>query len=168
MIKNLTQSNLGALNLPGLPNIDKATSSQSFGAFDRLIRSSRIMNIIAESSSDDSTCQQRAEWERNISRVRAFQYNCTVQGHVKADGKPWELNKIVRIDDDFCDVHRPLLLNGIEWTFDDTSGSKTNLNFVDEKAYSTELLDPSRFGESVDALTDIPLGIDISIPGFGS
>lgn len=114
---------------------DELVSSQG-GAFDPLIRSSRILNLLAESASDPGACESRSLWQRNIARTRAFQYTATVQGHSKVNGQPWELNRLHKIEDIFADLNGRFLLNSIEWDMSIRGGNTTTLGFVDSDAYT--------------------------------
>ena len=137
-----SQSNLGAANLPGIPDAEQSTSEQGIAAFDSIIRSSRILNMIADTSSSSGDCTERALWQRNISRAQAFQYNAIVQGHTTPDGMPWKLNRLINIRDTYCDVDGDLLLNSIEWKFSNKSGSITSLGFVPKDSYTLEIAEP--------------------------
>ena len=56
---------------------------------------------------------------------------------------PWELNKIIEVEDDFADINEQLLVNSIRWKESIGSGSTTILGLVRKDAYSQELSNPT-------------------------
>lgn len=154
-----SQANFGALDSIGFPSADEAVASVSNKAIDSLIRRSRILNIVAESSSNSDQCQERALWQRNMARTNSFGYSAVVQGHSKPNGEAFTLNRLVRIKDVFADIDGEYLLNYINWEISNDDGSLTTLGFVNKDAYTLEIADPSEIEKSRpnDAFLDIPL-----------
>lgn len=108
-------------------------------AYDKEIRTSRILDITAESSSDEATLQKRVNWEANIRRARSLTYNCQVQGHLMTqNGAPWEPNMLVRVIDDFAQINDTMLIKSVVYSLDIGGGSVTELQFVVKDSYLPE------------------------------
>lgn len=104
-------------------------------AFDREIRNSRVMIFEAEENVDTKDAGQRAEWESNLRRARAINYNATVQGH-SAGGVTYQPNQIITVTDDFSVVHASMLVESVEYSSAIGSGNTTKLKLVPLGSYT--------------------------------
>ena len=101
------------------------------------INSARQKILILEQEGDISACQDRAIWAANMAKAKAFKYTCTVQGHYHDDNKKdlWDINKIVRVVDDFAGIDEFLLIETIEYSTT-LQGTFTNLTLVPPGAFA--------------------------------
>ncbi len=137
-----SQGNPSALNIGGLQGSDQLEAALST-ATDATIRTSRTLNMLAENSSSNEECTERAIWQSNIDRVRSFTYEVTLAGHsIEQLGTDWILNRLIPVIDDFADVDATLLINDIVWRYSVTGGSTTALGLVEKDAYLVELSEP--------------------------
>lgn len=115
----------------------KDIASQKGQAIDGEIRTSRILEINAEESSDSQTAIERAKWEANFRRAQSKQYKPTVQGH-SVNGQVWKPNVLVEVQDDFSDVQATLLVSSVRYTQSIEGGSTTVLGVVAKDAYTLQ------------------------------
>lgn len=114
-------------------------------ALDEDIRQTRIYNSLQNNDAYNNIniLKDRANFEANFRRAKGFNYKVTVQGFTpeKDLAKIWEINQLVNIRDDYCDVSPGvMLLNEVVYSQSVDSGSKTTLSFIDKDGYSTEVL----------------------------
>ena len=112
-------------------------------AMDIDVRAQRRLNIIAESPSNSDECKQRANWQANINRARAFSYSATVEGHETGYGETYDTNYLVGVLDIVHDVRTDLLINSIDYSFDLQNGSVTDIGMVPRDAYTSEPSQPA-------------------------
>ncbi|MEX2450905.1 MAG: hypothetical protein WD407_08635, partial [Rhodospirillales bacterium] len=90
-------------------------------AVDGAVTRHRPRVIVAEDLGDDVTLQDRAEWERNVHAGRARRAQITVQGW-RTGGETGALlkpNTIVRLDDNWLNVHADMLVVSVNLTESD-------------------------------------------------
>ena len=108
-------------------------------AIDPEIRTTRILDITAESTSDIPTLNERCKWEANIRRARSIEYCATVQGHVMTNnGKPWEPNMLVSVKDEMALIDSSLLIKDVNYSLDLSGGSITKLTLVHPDSFLPE------------------------------
>lgn len=114
-------------------------------ATDGEIRSTRILNKLAEHAVDADDLQARATWEANIRRSRSIEYSPTVVGHTKTGkGDPWKLYETAPIEDIFADVSGTLLIKEITFKLDLTTGTTTELTMTNKDAYTLQAEEDQR------------------------
>jgi prophage tail gpP-like protein len=117
---------------------NKEMVSRQGSTIDPEIRSTRVLDLMAESSTDSATLFDRAEWEAIVRLARGFSYQCTVQGHTMGDGgKPWEPNLLTTVYDDFHLIQDTLLIKAVRYSYN-SNGTLTNLELVDPDSYTPE------------------------------
>jgi len=94
-----SQLGSGSLLLGG-DKTPKNITDQSGSVFDNTIRKTRIMNVVAEKSSNVDQCKERADWMARMNKSRSMTYNATTAFHSR-EGKQWRKGELVNIDDDF-------------------------------------------------------------------
>ncbi len=105
---------------------------------DNEIRDTRRFEFYAEETTESLTLKDRAKWEMSLRRARAFNYNCTVQGH-SINNTVWIPNLLHQIDDDFAQLHGQFLCNKVTYRYSlPPNGSETDLNFTLKNAYTLE------------------------------
>ena len=109
--------------------------SQEGSATDSDVRGGRQMVSVANKSFSQEQLQLRAEWSKKIRRVRSSAYSCHVQGFKNSAGQRWDINTLITVVDTFAEVDRSLLLNSIQFIYDD-KGSVSILHFVEPDAYT--------------------------------
>lgn len=126
------------LPTPGQPD-DLTDYQGTVGiAFDREIRSSRVLEMIAETASVNESNQQRAIWEANIRRARSLVYSCEVNSLYTTAAKIYEPNKKIKVKDDFCKIDSIMLIRSVTYSLDPDSGTSVKLELVPSDAYTLE------------------------------
>ena len=111
---------------------------------DQAVRRYRPMVIRAEQSGDASNARQRAAWECSVRAARAVTVTATVQGFRQQgvgreqSGPLWQLNQMVDVDLPYLRISQRLLVAGVEFRRDATSGSTTRLTLRDPAAFAPE------------------------------
>jgi prophage tail gpP-like protein len=136
-----SQSNVSTLNIFGGTSSKKMILVNS-KAIDNEIRPTRVYNGIAESSSDEPTCKDRASWESSLRKARAITYSATVPEYRHDPNDPsstlWKLNTLVNVVDDYADINSNLLVNNITY-FTSVSGARTTeLSLVIPESYTLQ------------------------------
>lgn len=142
-----SQNNTSSANFLGTQSASTATNARG-RAFDEAInREGRILNIVAEHASDSDQCEKRAIWQANINRARSLVYNPVVVGHTDRDGTPWEINKLVKVDDIYSGLVGLYLINSVLYRLT-ADGTETELSIVPFDAYTIEPEAPVEQSES--------------------
>ena len=112
-------------------------------ATDSEIRGNRRLVIIARQATNSEDLGKLVQWEANIRRIESSQYTCEVQGHLRESGSEiWRPDLLVKVQDDFADIDDILLIKSCRYTFDNDTGSKTELLMVDQDAYKEQAEKP--------------------------
>lgn len=109
---------------------------------DKDIRESRKLVIVAEKSSSNDQCKERATWEANIRKTRSQIYTAVVQGYRSDSGVLWSVNNLVSIVDEFSDINAQMLINSVKFMFSAAEGSRTEIGFVPKDSYQVEISEP--------------------------
>ncbi len=94
----------------------------------------------------NSQCQERAEWECNIRRAKAFEYRCRIFGFrqnlntVISKNPLWEINSLVYIFDEVCNVEGEFLVKSIKYS-KSLSGTFCDLVLVNPLAYTDSVFE---------------------------
>ena len=99
-----------------------------------------------------SQCKQRAEWECNIRRAKAFRYECSVYGwrqNLKELGSLgfisnplWKINQIVTVKDSRAGLlNADLLIKSIRYKQSVSTGTICNMTLVDPKSYTDSVFE---------------------------
>ena len=111
---------------------------------DQAVQRYRPMLIRAEQSGDSSNAHQRAAWECSVRAARAVTVTATVQGFRQQgvgreqSGPLWQLNQMADVDLPYLRISQRLLVAGVEFRRDATSGSTTRLTLRDPAAFKPE------------------------------
>lgn len=118
---------------------DLGLKSKKGQAVDSNIRSTRILEINSNISSDIQTNRNRAIWESNIRRARGFQYNCRVRGYFLHPLLDTILspNKVITVKDDMFGINADLLIKSCNYV-KSSSGSYTDLELVNKNSYTLQ------------------------------
>jgi prophage tail gpP-like protein len=139
----VSQSNLVGANNFGVPSLEDVVNVQSGEVFDSEVRASRIMTIIAENPSDQSTTLERAKWESNIRKARSIEYYCTIDGVVNPlTLKPYELNGLAQVVDEDCKINAMMLIKGITHNINLYDGHTTQFCLTHRDAYTLQVSEP--------------------------
>lgn len=106
------------------------------------VRGVRTHVVVSETVQDVKACTELAEWEVNKRRSDSITYNCEVQGFWATDTMVWQPNQLVDIVDEYADINSRMLLRSVDYSFDETSGSRASLSFVSPDSYSLQANDP--------------------------
>lgn len=105
---------------------------------DPSIRNSRVMIVRAEKANENSSNQQRADWEMRVRKAKSERATVTVQGWLYAPGKLWLPNQLVTLDSPRLGMGGELLIASVALSVDDSGGSLTTLELVHPDAYAAE------------------------------
>ena len=137
-----SQSNPSAFSfIKGIVGIDTETVANQSGTItDDKIRRSRRLVIPSKTSDNNEDLQKLAQWNKDIRRARETAYSVVVQGfHQDVEQtKVWTINELVKVEDDFADVHATLLIKAVDYNLDLQAGSTTTLHLVPLDSYSLQ------------------------------
>ncbi len=104
------------------------------------IRNSRRLTIPSKTSDNNEDLANLAQWHRDIRRARGRSYSVVVQGFHsdKEQTKVWTINQLVKVGDDFADVHGKMLIKAVDYNLDLQAGSTTTLHLVPPESYKLE------------------------------
>ena len=128
-----------------LPNLNNAKVQYSSVFYDNEIRKTRkfIDNV---ANLTNSQCQERAEWECNIRRARAFEYKCRVFGFrqnlssVIKNNPLWKINELVYVVDEVCDVEGEFLIKSVKYS-KSLQGTFCDMVLVNPLAYTDSVFE---------------------------
>jgi prophage tail gpP-like protein len=116
---------------------NKSEATVKASATDSEALSTKQKNIILESEGDIDTVQDRANWEANIRRAKSTIVEYEVQGFYHDEGV-WEINKLIRVVDDFATIDSDMLINTVEFNYSEIGGSITRLGLLPPDAYTQQ------------------------------
>lgn len=116
-------------------NITVSTVSVKDKATDSEIHPNRILNQLSEQSTDQDGLNDRAAWELNVRKARSFTYSAQVTGHYNQNKQLWDINKLIKVIDDFAGVNSSFLINSVKFELS-AQGSCTHITVVRPDAYS--------------------------------
>ena len=133
-------------------NLKNNTTQYSGVFYDNEIRKTRkfLDNV---SGMGNELCKQRAEWECNIRRARAFEYRCTVFGwrqNLKEMGllnfsanSLWKVNQQVIVKDSRAKLfNEKLLIKSVTYKQDSQGGTTSDLVLVSPLSYTDSVFEP--------------------------
>ena len=143
LYKMVSGLNPNALNFAGTTKPSSIVSQNGLITDDD-IRAGRQYVLVAESGFSNEQNKDRATWEASIRKARGRVYSCTVRGYKPdPDGNfLWNVNELVTVVDEFCDISAQMLINTVAFGYDLSSGKTTTLSMVEENAYSLTLDEP--------------------------
>jgi prophage tail gpP-like protein len=104
---------------------------------DELIREGRQFVLTSENPGSGKMMGKRANWELNVRRARSRTYKAVVVGYKNQLGEIWTTNMLVHILDQHAKIDDIMLVNEVTYRLD-SSGSTTELAFVNRDAYIAE------------------------------
>lgn len=136
-----------------LPDNLKDNSTRYSGVFyDNEIRKTRkfLDNVTGMGS---KLCKQRAEWECNIRRARAFEYRCSIYGWrqnlkdlgmLNFSANPlWKINQQVIVKDSRAKLfNQKLLIKSITYKQNRNGGTTSDLVLVSPLSYTDSVFEP--------------------------
>lgn len=132
-----SQSNTSSLKNIFENSID--TVNKSGEAIQDGVRTTRQLVLQAENASVNAESINRAQWEANFRQARQKVYSCTINGFRDSQGVIWDVNQLIRINDDFAGINGNMLIDSVTFIFDLTGGEETTLSLVQEGSYLTEV-----------------------------
>jgi prophage tail gpP-like protein len=112
-------------------------------AVDKDIRPSRILMIDSEEPMTSDVARKRAEFEAAIRLGQSLTYSAVVQGHEVSPGNPWQINRLIAVTDDLCAISDTLLVKEVNFRYDLTTGSTTEIVATYKNAYAPEPITPT-------------------------
>lgn len=125
---------IGQAELLDPESYDAAIASNA-SATDSVIRPNRVLIIPAEEAFDTATYQKRAQWEAATHYGRGLNLAITVRGWSHKDGL-WEPDCMVRVDDDFLDIHDWLYICSVTYRLSE-NGTTSVLGITRREAFET-------------------------------
>jgi prophage tail gpP-like protein len=104
-------------------------------AYDSEIKRFRPLVIILDGEVTNADCQNRARWEAWTRSGRSRDFLYTVQGWKMSNGEPWPLNRLIHLKDPQMVLDEDLLIAGVNFVLDPSSGSTTGLTLCHPYAY---------------------------------
>jgi prophage tail gpP-like protein len=126
------QGNTAAIASTGSTVAPKDLVSIKGESTDSDVRTSRLCVLNATKVSNISDAVNRAQWERDIRRARAIQYNPSVNGHSITGTKTvWKPLLLVNVNDVFCNVKDTLIVRKVTYRSElGDVGNVTKLDLV--------------------------------------
>jgi len=112
----------------------KTTTAFKSNVQDENIKRYRPTIVMAEGQVDGIKTKVRAQWECAVRRGKSRNFRITVQGWKGADGKIWELNKLVKLTSPLLGIDDQLLIAGADFKLSD-QGEMTELLLSPAEAY---------------------------------
>lgn len=110
-----------------------------YGDFsDSIISRDRPFVDFAENATTSAICKKRAIWEARIRAglSRAIIYN--VDNWIQTDDKPWQINKLIKVKDDFTGIDDTMIIPAIDYIYDeDDGGDICKIMCVDRNTFSS-------------------------------
>jgi prophage tail gpP-like protein len=102
-------------------------------AKDPTFERNRSLILPAEGLATKAAADMRAQYELNIRLAKSTKIQALVQGFKTKTGKPWSVGDSVCVHSKFTD-QQPLLITSVEFTLDETQGSRTLLELQSPSA----------------------------------
>jgi prophage tail gpP-like protein len=129
----------------------KEASQPNATVTDGSVKRNRVRISVVERSSDSQTAQDRADWDARRSGADQTKITCIIYGHY-LNGILVEPNKRVAIVSPWLKVSREMLIESVEYKFDD-SGSISEMEIVDPAGWGGKSKKGSSGAGSDDAWT---------------
>ena len=110
-----------------------AAASPSGTATDPAVTRYRPTVIMSEDQADAGGCKTRAAWQRTVRAAKAQSIVYTV-GNLLADGKPWQPNALVQVQDSFMGINEVRLISQVDFYLD-AQGERTELTVTGRHAF---------------------------------
>lgn len=117
-------------------NVSISNVAQKGYAIDDEIRPSRVMVQKANNACSSEVCTEIATLEANIRRANSLRYSCDVYGYETNDGNLWQVNKLIEVYDEDCEIASELLIKGVSFNLGE--GAVTTLEFALADAYTLQ------------------------------
>lgn len=134
-------------------NNTKSPESENDGyqvgfAYDRSIRKTRTLLMIAQVQMTSGDCQKKAEWEANIRKADSIKYCVEIFGFRQnlkdkiSENPLWNINQLVYVKDSFAGINDEMLIKSINYSKTKDKGSVTKIELIDKLAYTLTLNEP--------------------------
>lgn len=101
---------------------------------DAVILRYRPIVILFDGKVDNAGAKNLARWEARNRAGQSRVLNYIVQGWLQKDGTPWQINKIVEVNDSILGIKKEYLIAGVSFTLSET-GSETSVILVHPDTY---------------------------------
>ncbi len=109
-------------------------TDQSASTVDSRVRRSRFLQFEAEAVMDQSALQDRADLESNLRQARGLRYSALVRD-IRTD---MQINRLIQVRDDICGISGRFLISKVDYNFDLSKGSTTEVEVTQANAYSLD------------------------------
>lgn len=125
----------GFLGEDTTPDEDETAISPSGEATDDAITRYRPLIVMAESTVDTGSTEDRATYEATLRAAKSLTAEVEVQGWYSSGVTPWEINSLVYLDAGAIGLRRKMLIDKV--TFNKSNGgTRTSLSLVQQDAYN--------------------------------
>ena len=108
-------------------------------ATDMNARAGRTLVVRPDANMTPALAKSRAEWEASVRAARAESASVTVQGWIESDlFGAWPLNKLVAVRSPKLRVNGDMLIAGVTLSYDEGSGTLTQLDLRNPKAFTPD------------------------------
>ncbi len=99
----------------------------------------RPLLLIAETSINNRSAGDRANWEKIIRKARSAFVTVTVQGWKKQDGLLWKINEIVDVDlPSVFGINTSLLISDVQFNQNNSNGTITTLKLTSQDTFKQQ------------------------------
>ncbi len=117
----------------------KTSISQVGIAEDKDIISNKRLKLVYSTASKSPILQESAKWQVNVRRAKGLRYSCVVANFKQQNelGNIWQINKLVNINDDKCQLNNQFLISGIVFN-KSLQGSTTEITVVNKGSFTSD------------------------------
>ena len=113
------------------------SSNVAASALDSGVRDGRCLIVVGDSAMDEKDAEERIRWEASRRAGDSLSVAVTVPSFLAPDGKPWEINKMIKVKSDYCGIDRDLLISGVGFSLSE-SGSVASLTLQPRESFLPE------------------------------
>lgn len=103
---------------------------------DSVITRDRPHVIFADNTSEKGLCKNQAKWMAWNMGCLSRMYRYTVSGWKTDGGSLWDINKLIKVNDDWFDIDDLMLIVDVDFYLADGKSARTDITVVDKNCYS--------------------------------
>ena len=130
-----TQSSGSAIAEDEDADVESFITGIEGSAQDNVVRRYRPTIIKLDNSGTEADARRRAQWEATIRAAESTQVGVVVQGWRQSGGSLWRTNLITKVTSQWCGIDDDMLIDQIEYSLDNDSGTVTRMDLVPPTSY---------------------------------
>jgi len=130
-----TQSSGAAIAEDEDADVESFITGIEGSAQDNVVRRYRPTIIKLDNSGTEADARRRAQWEATIRAAESTQVGVVVQGWRQSGGSLWRTNLITKVTSQWCGIDDDMLIDQIEYSLDNDSGTVTRMDLVPPTSY---------------------------------